>query len=76
MEHSVKVTIKREKDCFVGSNDKGKKWNFPFDAGIGEDISIKTCVASLASAMLSGTIAAHLTYLSSPEITYTLTIDK
>ncbi len=76
MEHSVKVTIKREKDCIIVSNDKGKKWKVPFDAGIGEDNSIKACVASLASAMLSGTIAAHLSHLTSPEFTYTLTIDK
>ena len=76
MEHSVKVTIKREKDCIIVSNDNGKVWNVPFDAGIGLDNSVKGCVASLASAMLSGTIVAHLSHLYEPEITYTLTIDK
>lgn len=76
MEHSVKVTIKREASCFVVSSNFGKVWQIPFNNGIGSDMSVNGCVASLAAAMLAGTIASHLTHLSSPEITYTLTIDK
>ena len=76
MKHSVKVTIRRESSCIVVSNNFGKVWSIPFDMGIGVDNSVNGCVASLAAAMITGTIASHLAELSSPEITYTLTIDK
>lgn len=76
MKHSVIVTIERLDNKVVVSNNYGKEWEIPFEIPGGEDASIQGCVADIASAMLTGTIAAHLKELNGPTIKYTLTIEE
>jgi hypothetical protein len=76
MTHSVKVTIKREQDKVIVINDKGAYWVIPCDNPPHDDNSVTGIISSLSAAFLCGTINSHLHELNSPEITYTLTIDK
>ena len=76
MEHSVKVTIERTDNKIIVSNNFGATWEFFRKDPHGIDHSINGAIADIACAMLTGTITSHLKELSSPKITYTLTIDK
>lgn len=76
MEHSVKVTIDRQQDKIIVRNNYGASWEFIRKAPNDIDYSLNGAIADIASAMLTSTIVSHLENLSSPEITYTLTIDK
>lgn len=76
MEHSVKVTIERKDDKIIVRNNFGATWEFIRKDPHGIDHSLNGAIADIAGSMLTGTIASHLTELSSPKITYTLTIDK
>lgn len=74
MEKQVKVTITKEWESVIVSNNYGKKWTFPVEEPKVLDYSITASIAQIASAMLTGTIASHLQELSSPKLEYTLTI--
>ena len=76
MEHSVKVTIERMTDKIIVTNSFGVTWEFSRKGNQLNDHSLNGAVADIAGAMLTGTIVSHLEELSSPKITYTLTIDK
>lgn len=76
MKHSVKVKIERKDDRIVVSNDKGVTWEIPFRNVPNFDPSMGGTIGHIASAMLTGTIAAHLKEINAPSIEYTLTIDK
>lgn len=76
MEHSVKVTIERKTDKIIVSNNLGRTWEFKKEDSYSIDHSLNGAIADIAGAMLTGTIDSHLANLSSPKITYTLTIDK
>ena len=76
MSHSVKVTINRKDDRIIVSNSFGVTWEFQRKENNGNDHSLNGAIADIAGAMLTGTIVSHLEELSSPTITYTLTIDK
>lgn len=76
MTHSVKVTIKREQNAVIITNNKGAKWVIPYENSPVDDNSNSGIISSISAAFLSGTINSHLHELNSPEITYTLTIDK
>lgn len=74
MEKQVKVKITRDQESVIVSNNFGKKWTFPIEQPQGLDYSNTACIAQIASAMLTGTIASHLQNVSSPKLEYTLTI--
>lgn len=76
MKHSVKVTIERKDDKIIVSNNFGATWEFKKEDPNSIDHSLNGAIADIAGAMLTGTIVSHLVNLSSPKITYTLTIDK
>lgn len=76
MEHSVKVTIERKDEKIIVSNNFGKTWTFGWKDYHSPDHSLNGVIADIAGAMLTGTIVSNLIELSSPKITYTLTIDK
>lgn len=76
MKHSVNVIIERQQDKIIVSNNHGVKWEFVRKDPYGTDHSLNGGIADIASAMLTSTIVSHLEELSSPKITYTLTIDK
>ena len=75
MKQSVKVTIERFKNKVVVSNNKGKKWEFPFEEPTKDDTTINGVVGHIASAMLTGTISGQLKELNSPTLIYTLTLE-
>ena len=76
MEHTVKVTINRMDDKIIVYNNFGATWEFVRKDKNGINHSLDGTIADIAGAMLTGTIASHLANLSSPKITYTLTIDE
>lgn len=76
MKHSVKVTIERHHDKIIVCNDRGATWEFSRKYPNSIDHSLNGAIADVASAMLTATIVSQLENLSSPKITYTLTIDK
>ena len=76
MNHSVKVTIERHQDKIIVCNDRGATWEFSRKDPNSIDHSLNAGIADVASAMLTATIVSNLENLSSPKITYTLTIDK
>ena len=57
-------------------NDRGATWEFSRKYPNSVDHSLNGAIADVASAMLTATIVSNLENLSSPKITYTLTIDK
>lgn len=74
MKKSVEVKIKRNEHGFQVSNNQGKVWSIPCESPISEDESVRGCVASLAAALLTGTISIILRNRNSPEITFTLEV--
>lgn len=75
MQKSVIVTIERLSNKAVVSNDKGKKWEIPFEMPYSNDGSVQGVVADIASAMLTGTIVSQLKESNAPTIRFTLTIE-
>lgn len=75
MEKSVEVKIKRNENGFQVSNNQGKVWSVPCEGPISEDESVRGCVASLAAALLTGTISIILRNRYSSELSFTLTVN-
>lgn len=75
MKKQVQVKIERHKDAVTVSNEFGKKWTFPIEEPKGLDYSTTTVIAEIATSMIAGTISAHMKELTSPKLTYTLTIE-
>ena len=74
MTKSVMVTIERQPNKVVVSNDQGKKWTFPIEEPTKDDTSINGVVAAIASAMLTGTIASQLKNSNASTLRYMLTV--
>lgn len=74
MKRSVEVKIQRIENGFQVSNNKGKSWKFPCEGLISDDDSVRGCVASLAAAMITGTISSILKESNSPDISFTLEV--
>lgn len=75
MQKSVTVTIVHLGNKVVVSNDKGKKWELPFEMPYSHDSSVEGVIADIASAMLTGTIVSQLKESHDPTIRFTLTIE-
>lgn len=76
MKQTVTVTIKSVGDTWQVSNDRGKIWTHQLVGNSNQDISRNATIAAVATAMLTGTIAAHLAHSQAEELTYELTVNE
>lgn len=76
MKKSIEVEIVKIENGFKVSNNQGKVWSIPCEGQVSDDESVRGCIASLAGAMLTGTISSILRKRNSSKISFTLTMNS
>lgn len=74
MKKTVTVTIGIFDKTIKVSNDRGMSWTHQFESNSNRDTSRNAMIASIASAMITATIASHLRHSQADELTYELTV--
>lgn len=75
MERKTIVNIVREANKITVTNNFGKKWEFIAIEDPFFDTSTAGAVASIASALICGTITSQLLHTSHTRLSYTLEIN-
>lgn len=75
MNRKITVNIVREADKITVTNNQGMTWEFLAIKDPYYDTSIAGAVASIASALISGTITSQLLHTSHTRLSYTLEVN-